>query len=82
MSQSPRQMALFDDRLAMPNIYGASHRETVAHGVRAIKLEPTSVLMVMAIVTSRLGVGATDYEPTYVFATLDLLSKTVLRGTS
>ncbi|MGE6917479.1 LLM class flavin-dependent oxidoreductase [Achromobacter kerstersii] len=75
-------MAFFDDRLAMPDIYGASHRETVAHGVRAIKLEPTSVLMAMAMVTSRLGLGATYsttyYEPFHVarlFATLDLMTK-------
>lgn len=75
-------MAFFDDRLAMPDIYGNSHRETVAHGVRAIKLEPTSVLMAMAMVTSRLGLGATYsttyYEPFHVarlFATLDLMTK-------
>lgn len=75
-------MAFFDDRLAMPDIYGNSHRETVAHGVRAIKLEPTSVLMAMAMVTSRLGLGATYsttyYEPFHVarlYATLDLLTK-------
>ena len=75
-------MAFFDDRLAMPDIYGNGHRETVAHGVRAIKLEPTSVLMAMAMATSKLGLGATYsttyYEPFHVarlFATLDLLSK-------
>jgi FMN-dependent oxidoreductase (nitrilotriacetate monooxygenase family) len=75
-------MAFFDDRLAMPDIYGDSHRETVAHGVRAIKLEPTSVLMAMAMVTSKLGLGATYsttyYEPFHVarlFATLDLMTK-------
>ena len=75
-------MAFFDDRLAMPDIYGNSHRETVRHGVRAIKLEPTSVLMAMAMATSRLGLGATYsttyYEPFHVarlFATLDLMSK-------
>ncbi|MCY1270079.1 Nitrilotriacetate monooxygenase component A [compost metagenome] len=75
-------MAFFDDRLAMPDIYGASHRDTVKYGVRAIKLEPTSVLMAMAMVTSKLGLGATYsttyYEPFHVarlFATLDLMSK-------
>jgi len=75
-------MAFFDDRLAMPDIYGNSHRETVAHGVRAIKLEPTSVLMAMAMATSKLGLGATYsttyYEPFHVarlFATLDLMTK-------
>jgi FMN-dependent oxidoreductase (nitrilotriacetate monooxygenase family) len=75
-------MAFFDDRLAMPDIYGNSHRETVKYGVRAIKLEPTSVLMAMAMVTSKLGLGATYsttyYEPFHVarlFATLDLMTK-------
>lgn len=75
-------MAFFDDRLAMPDIYGASHRDTVKHGVRAVKLEPTSVLMAMAMVTSRLGLGATYsttyYEPFHVarlFASLDLMTK-------
>jgi FMN-dependent oxidoreductase (nitrilotriacetate monooxygenase family) len=75
-------MAFFDDRLAMPDIYGNSHRDTVRYGVRAIKLEPTSVLMAMGMVTSRLGLGATYsttyYEPFHVarlFATLDLMTK-------
>ncbi|MCD6076306.1 MAG: monooxygenase [Ramlibacter sp.] len=75
-------MAFFDDRLAIPDIYGGNHRDTVKHGVRAFKLEPTSVLMAMAMVTSRLGLGATYsttyYEPFHVarlFATLDLMTK-------
>ncbi len=74
-------MAFFDDRLAMPDIYGDDHRETVAHGVRAVKLDPTTVLMTMAAVTSKLGLGATYsttyYEPFHVarlFATLDLMT--------
>ncbi len=75
-------MAFFDDRLALPDIYGNSHRDTVKYGVRAIKLEPTAVLMAMAMVTSKLGLGATYsttyYEPFHVarlFATLDLMTK-------
>src|SRR5690606_18782240 len=75
-------MAFFDDRLAMPDIYGGSHETTVRHGVRAIKLEPTSVLMAMAMATRHLGLGATYsttyYEPFHVarlFATLDLMTK-------
>ncbi|WP_454733715.1 MULTISPECIES: LLM class flavin-dependent oxidoreductase [Cupriavidus] len=75
-------MAFFDDRLAMPDIYGDDHRETVAHGVRAVKMDPTPVLMAMASVTSRLGLGAT-YSTTYhepfhvarLFATMDLMTK-------
>ena len=75
-------MAFFDDRLAMPDIYGADHRETVANGVRAVKLDPTTVLMAMAAATSKLGLGATYsttyYEPFHVarlFATLDLMTE-------
>ncbi|WP_242140446.1 LLM class flavin-dependent oxidoreductase [Sphingomonas sp. TREG-RG-20F-R18-01] len=75
-------MAFFDDRLAMPDIYGASHRATVENGVRAVKLDPTPVLMAMACATTHLGLGATYsttyYEPYHVarlFATLDLMTK-------
>ncbi|WP_206020887.1 LLM class flavin-dependent oxidoreductase [Roseococcus sp. SYP-B2431] len=75
-------MAFFDDRLAMPDIYGNDFRNTVAHGVRAVKLDPVSVMLAMAMVTSRLGLGATYsttyYEPYHVarvFATADLMTK-------
>ncbi|MEJ7687371.1 MAG: LLM class flavin-dependent oxidoreductase [Variovorax sp.] len=75
-------MAFFDDRLAMPDIYGNDHRETVAHGVRAVKMDPTTILMTMAAATTKLGLGATYsttyYEPFHVarlFATLDLMTK-------
>jgi FMN-dependent oxidoreductase (nitrilotriacetate monooxygenase family) len=74
-------MAFFDDRLAMPDIYGGDHRETVAHGIRAVKLDPSAVMMTMAAATSRLGLGATYsttyYEPFHVarlFGTLDLMT--------
>ena len=72
-------MAFFDDRLAMPDIFGHDHREAVAHGIRTVKMDPTTILMSMAAVTSRLGLGATYsttyYEPNHVarlFATMDL----------
>ncbi len=75
-------LAFFDDRLAMPDIYGADHRATVENGIRAIKLDPTTVMMTMAAVTSHLGLGATYsttyYEPYHVarlFATLDLMTR-------
>ena len=75
-------MAFFDDRLAMPDIYSGDHRDTVAHGIRATKLDPTIVLGAMAGVTTKLGLGATYsttyYEPFHVarlFATLDLMTK-------
>src|SRR4029079_13248137 len=55
--------------------------ETVANGIRCVKLDPTIVLMAMAAVTSRLGLGST-YAPPYderfpvplLFATLDLMT--------
>ncbi len=74
-------LAFFDDRLAMPDIYGDDHRETVANGIRCVKLDPTIVLMSMASATTRLGLGSTYsttyYEPFHVarlFATLDLMT--------
>src|SRR6202171_457877 len=74
-------MAFVDDRLAIPDIYGDSYAETVASGIRALKLDPINVMTLMGAATSRLGLGATYsttyYEPFHVarvFATLDLLS--------
>jgi FMN-dependent oxidoreductase (nitrilotriacetate monooxygenase family) len=75
-------MAFFDDRLAMPDIYQNDFAETVAHGVRAVKLDPVSVMLAMGMATTRLGLGATYsttyYEPYHVarvFATADLMTK-------
>ena len=74
------QMAFFDDRLALPDIYTGDHAEAIAAGVRAVKLDPTTVMMAMGMATRRLGLGATYsttyYEPFHVarlFATLDLM---------
>lgn len=74
-------MAFFDDRLAMPDIYGHDHRETVANGIRAVKLDPIPVVTMMGACTKGLGLGATGsttyYEPFHVartFATLDLMT--------
>lgn len=74
-------MAFFDDRLAMPDIYGDSADLAVAHGIRTVKLDPTVVLMAMAAVTTHLGLGATAsttyYEPFDVarrFMTLDQMT--------
>ena len=76
------QMAFFDDRLAIPDIYGDDHASTVEHGVRAVKMDLTPIVTAMGMVTSRLGLGATYsttyYEPFHVarlFATLDLMLK-------
>ena len=74
-------MMFFDDRLAMPGIYGGSVAEAVRLGARPVKLDLSIVLGVIAAVTDRIGLGATYsttyYSPFHVartFATLDHLS--------
>jgi FMN-dependent oxidoreductase (nitrilotriacetate monooxygenase family) len=71
----------FDDRLAMPGVYGDSVRDAVRYGARPIKLDLTAILGGIIGATSRIGVGATYsttyYDPFHVartFATLDHLS--------
>jgi FMN-dependent oxidoreductase (nitrilotriacetate monooxygenase family) len=75
------QLAFFDDRLSMPDMYGRNHAHTVTHGIRCVKLDAVTVLTVMGMATERLGLGATYstsyYEPFHVarvFATLDLMT--------
>jgi alkanesulfonate monooxygenase SsuD/methylene tetrahydromethanopterin reductase-like flavin-dependent oxidoreductase (luciferase family) len=76
------QMAFFDDRLALPDIYTGKHGQAVAAGVRAAKMDPCTILMAMGLATQRPGLGATYsttyYEPFHiarVFATMDLMLK-------
>ena len=76
------QMAFFDDRLALPDLYTGHHAEAIGAGVRAVKLDPCTVIMAMGMATQRLGLGATYsttyYEPFHVarvFATMDLMLK-------
>ena len=76
------QMAFFDDRLALPDLYTGNHAEAIAAGVRAVKMDPSTILMMMGMVTQRLGLGVTYsttyYEPFHVarlFATMDLMLK-------
>src|SRR3954462_13358027 len=62
------QLAFFDDRLAMPEIYDGDNRgRGVANGVRVVKLDPGATLRAMGFGTHRLGIGATAsttyYEP-------------------
>jgi FMN-dependent oxidoreductase (nitrilotriacetate monooxygenase family) len=74
-------MMFFDDRLAMPGIYGGSVSEAVRLGARPVKLDLSVVLGVIAGATSHIGLGAT-YSTTYyppfhvarTFATLDHLT--------
>src|SRR5260370_24694195 len=74
-------LMFFDDRLAMPGVYGGSVVEAVTFGSRPVKLDVGLVLGVLAQATSRIGLGATYsttyYSPFHVartFATLDHLS--------
>jgi FMN-dependent oxidoreductase (nitrilotriacetate monooxygenase family) len=74
-------MMFFDDRLAMPGIYGGSVAEAVKYGARPVKLDLSIVLGVLAGATRSIGLGAT-YSTTYytpfhvarTFATLDHLT--------
>jgi len=74
-------MMFFDDRLAMPGIYGGSVADAVRLGARPVKLDLSIVLGTVAAATRHIGLGAT-YSTTYyapfhvarTFATLDHLS--------
>lgn len=81
LEQGCFDLMFFDDRLAMPGIYGGSVAEAVHYGARPVKLDLSVVLGVLAEATSRIGLGATYsttyYQPFHVartFATLDHLS--------
>src|SRR5436305_12199385 len=73
------QMAFFDDRLALPDLYTGDHAEAVAAGVRAVKLDPCTILMAMGMATQHIGIG-THYYKIYsvphqrarTYATVDL----------
>src|SRR6266581_5033805 len=74
-------IGFFDDRLAMPDLFGGDHAHTVANGIRCVKMDPITILTVMGMATSRLGLGSTCsttyFEPFHVarvFATLDLMT--------
>ena len=74
-------LAFFDDRLALPDIYNDDFAETVRHGIRAVKMDLPAILMAMGLATRHLGLGGTYsttyYEPYHVarvFATLDLMT--------
>lgn len=81
LEQGCFDLMFFDDRLAMPGIYGGSVADAVRLGARPVKLDLGVVLGVLAQSTSRIGLGAT-YSTTYyapfhvarTFATLDHLS--------
>ncbi|MFV0315412.1 MAG: LLM class flavin-dependent oxidoreductase [Microthrixaceae bacterium] len=74
-------MMFFDDRLAMPSVYGGSVADAVRVGARPVKLDLSIVLGLIAGATEHIGLGGT-YSTTYsspfhvarTFATLDHLS--------
>ena len=75
-------LGFFDDRLAMPDLFGGDHAHTVANGIRCVKMDPITILTVMGMATEKLGLGATFsttyFEPFHVarvFATLDLMTE-------
>jgi FMN-dependent oxidoreductase (nitrilotriacetate monooxygenase family) len=81
LEQGCFDMLFFDDRLAMPGIYGGSVAEAVRVGARPVKLDLSVVLGVIAGATERIGLGATYsttyYSPFHVartFGTLDHLT--------
>src|ERR1700759_594240 len=74
-------LGFFDDRLAMPDLFGGDPAHTVTNGIRCVKMDPITILTVMGMATEQLGLGATCsttyYEPFHVarvFQTLDLMT--------
>jgi len=75
-------LAFFDDRLAVPDVYGDDYRATMQEGIRAVKLDPMLCALSLGLATQYLGIGVTYsttyYEPFHVartFATLDQLTR-------
>ena len=52
-------IGFFDDRLAMPDIFGANHAEAIRNGIRVVKMDPVPILATMAVETRCLGLAAT-----------------------
>jgi FMN-dependent oxidoreductase (nitrilotriacetate monooxygenase family) len=63
-------VAFFDDRLAMPDRYKNDHVESVEGGVRVVKLDVVTIMMVMGLASSKLGIGGTGsttyFEPFHI----------------
>ena len=78
MEEGKFHMAFFDDRLAMPDIFGHDHAEAVRNGIRVVKMDPVPILASMGAVTRHIGLAGTCtttyYEPFHIartFMTLD-----------
>src|SRR3546814_15211496 len=48
-------LGFFDDRLAMPDMYGGDHAHTVEHGVPCVNMDPLTVRTGMGMATERRG---------------------------
>lgn len=75
-------LAFFDYRPATPAIYGYDRVVAAENGIRAVKVDPATVLAVMSAATARPGFGATCsttcYEPFHgarLFGTFDLMTR-------
>ena len=64
-------MAFFDDRLAMPDIYTNDHAQTVAHGVRAVKMDPVTIATTMADGNTPLYIGSRADQVTAFQGSMD-----------
>ena len=70
------QMGFFDDRLAMPDIYGGNPAEVVANGVRVVKIDPVATVMAMLadgmgtdqILAEHPGLTAEDIHESLLYA--------------
>ena len=71
-------LAFFDDRLAMPDRYKNDHVESIEGGVRVVKMDVITIMTVMGLASSKLGIGGTGsttyFEPFHIaraWGTLD-----------
>ena len=71
-------LAFFDDRLAMPDRYKNDHVESVEGGVRVVKLDVITIMTVMGLASTKLGIGGTGsttyFDPFHIaraWGTLD-----------
>jgi len=55
-------LMFFDDRLAVPAIYGDSPADAVRYGARPVKLDLSTVLGAVAGATEHIGLGATTHD--------------------
>src|SRR5262249_60056777 len=56
-------LMFFDDRLAMPGIYGGTVADAVRLGARPVKLDLSIVLGLVAAATEHIGLRATSSPP-------------------